>query len=157
MGKKTRKMISKTIKGVGNLSYVEVRNVPMVVDPEMGHLLDSKTIEQVEKLAAKALITRNIPVRGREVQFFRSVFALSQREFASKLGLSHVAIFKWEKTKNRRLDLVNEIAVKTFIAGLMGLEIVASLDTLVGHGEIPKRLVIEYSQRSPKAIRQVAA
>lgn len=155
MGKTTHK--TKTINGVGSLAYLEVRDVPMTVDVKLGSLIDSKVIAQIEKLAAKALIMENIPVRGKEVQFLRSVFGLSQRDFAKKIGLSHVAIFKWEKSRERRLDVVNEIAVKTLVAGLLGLEIIASLDTLVGHGDIPKRLVIEYSEESSKPSRRAVA
>lgn len=153
MGKETRKTIFKTLKGVGSLNYIEVRDVPMRVDAELGNLIVSHVIERVEKLAAQALVTNNIPIRGKEVYFIRNAFSLSQREFAEKLQLSHVAIFKWEKAKNRRLDLVNEVAVKALVSGMLGLDVSASLDTLVGHGAVPKRLVIEYSEESTKPRR----
>ncbi len=123
----------------------------MQVDKELGNLIHSHVIERVEKLAAQALVTNNIPIRGKEVQFLRSAFSLSQREFGQKLHLSHVAIFKWEKAKNRRLDLVNEVAVKTLVSGMLGLDVLASLETLVGHGNFPKRLVIEYAVSQAQA------
>lgn len=154
MGKETRKTIFKALKGVGSLNYIEVKDVPMRVDPELGNLIDSHVIDRLEKLAAQALVMNNIPIRGKEVQFIRNAFSLSQREFAEKLHLSHVAIFKWEKAKNRRLDLVNEVAVKALVSGMFGLDVSASLDTLVGHGEVPKRLIIEYSE--PTKLRRAA-
>ena len=156
MGKETRKTISRTLKGVGNLRYVEVRSVPRSVDRELGPLLDSRVLEQVEKLVAKALILRNLPIRGQEVEFFRSIFALSQREFAEKLWLSHVAIFKWERARTRRLDLVNEVTVKALMSGMLGLKIPASLETLVSHEDAPKRLVLDYAEASRKPSRQAA-
>ena len=157
MGKEARKTILKTLRKIGNLKYVEVRGVPMHRDPEFGNLIDAKVIERVEKLVAKGLILKEIPIRGREVAFLRSVFALSQRDFAERLGLSHVAIFKWEKAKNRRLDLVNEVAVKVLVSGLLGLDIQARLDSLVGHGDTPKRLALDYSDADAKSKEEMAA
>lgn len=156
MGKETRKTIYKTLRGVGNLGYVEVRNVPMSVDAELGNLIDSRVIERVERLVASTLLQKNLPIRGQEVAFFRTIFALSQRDFAEKLGLSHVAIFKWEKAKNRRLDLVNEIAVKVFVSGQLNLGILASLETLACHVDAPKRLVLNYSEAIARNTRTAA-
>src|ERR1700722_13876962 len=91
--------IKRTLKGVGVLSYIEVKNVPMRLDSVLGELIHSKTLGEVEKLAAREIILRRLPLQGREVAFFRGMFALSQREFAGKLGLSHVAILKWERAQ----------------------------------------------------------
>ena len=157
MGKETRKTILKTLKGVGNLKYVKVRGVPMRQDTEYGNVIDAKVIDRVEKLVAKGLILKEIPIRGQEVTFFRSVFALSQRDFAQRLGLSHVAVFKWEKAKSKQLDLVNEVAVKVLISGLLGLDIKARLESLVGHGQIPKNLILDYSDADAKSKEELAA
>jgi len=149
MGKETRKRtIHKTVRGVGNLDYVEMRNVPMTVDSELGNLIDSKTIQQIESSVAKALIQRNLPIRGQEVMYLRSILGLSQRDFAKELGLSHVAIFKWERAKKKPLDRVNEIAVKVFISGQLSLKITASLEAFVCRGMHPKRLVLDYAETS---------
>lgn len=156
MGKETRKTVFKTLKGVGNLGYVRIKNVPMTRDPELGNLIDAKAIEHAEKLTAHTVILKNLPIRGQEVKFFRGLFALSQRDFAEKLGLSHVAIFKWEKAKDKRLDLVNEVAVKALVVGILGLRISASLETLFSSTKVPKRLVLDYSA-APKARRKLAA
>ena len=145
MGKESHK-IKKTVKNVSGLEYVEVKHVPMTVDPEFGNLIDSAIIERMERLIAQELILRRLPLRGREVKFLRSIFALSQREFAEKLDLSHVAIFKWEKRLNGSLDRVNEIAVKVLVADLLGLKVTASLDSLVGQGVFPKKLILDFSE-----------
>ena len=143
MGNETRE-IQKTVKGLEGLDYVEIRNVPMTVDAKFGNLIDASTIEQMEHAVAKELIIQRLPIRGMEVKFLRSIFALSQREFAEKLGLSHVSIFKWEKNKNRRLDVVNEIAVKVLVVGILGLEIAASIEMFVGQGEFSKKLILDF-------------
>lgn len=145
MGKEPRET-KKTVKGIEGLNYVEIENVPMTIDVEFGNLIDSSIIEQMERLVAKELIIAQIPLRGMEVHFLRSIFGMSQRDFAEKLGLSHVAVFKWEKAKTKHLDIVNEIAVKVLVAGMLGLKIPASIDTFVGHGEVPKKLVIDFAE-----------
>jgi len=155
MGKESRET-QKTVKGLEGLDYVEIKHVPMTVDAEFGNLIDSSVIEQMERLVARELITEQIPIRGMEVKFLRCIFAMSQREFAEKLGLSHVSVFKWEKAKNKHLDVVNEIAVKVLVAGLLGLKIPASIDTFVGHGDFPKKLVVDFAESGTKHRRKTA-
>lgn len=155
MGKESRET-KKTVKGLEGLDYIEIKHVPMTIDAEFGNLIDSSVIEQMEHLVARELITERIPIRGLEVKFFRSIFAMSQREFAEKLGLSHVSVFKWEKSKNKHLDVVNEIAVKVLIAGLLGLKIPASIETFVGHREFPEKLVVDFAEIRTKHRRKIA-
>ena len=155
MGKRPRE-IKKTVKGLANLDYVEFHHVPMSVNEEFGNLVDADVIKQMERQAAQEIIKSNLPIRGQEVSFFRSIFALSQREFAEKLGLSHVAIFKWEKAKNKRLDLVNEVVVKILVAGLLGLEITAALDNLVSHQKSPEKLELNFSDAHNRVKRKTA-
>ena len=155
MGKETRE-IQKTVRGLEGLDYVEFRKVPMVFDAEFGNLIDASVIKQMERSVAKELITQRLPVRGMEVKFLRSIFALSQREFAEKLGLSHVSVFKWEKNKLRRLDIVNEIAVKVLVVGLLELKIPASIETFVGQNEFPKKLIIDFGHGMAKSRKKSA-
>ena len=138
--------VKRTLKGVGSLPYIEVKNVPMRIYEEHGETVHSKTLAEVEQLAAREIILRRLPIRGREVGFFRGMFAMSQREFAAKLGLTHVAILKWERAQGKRLDMINEIAVKTLMAGLLGLKVSASIENLVGDGDAPKRLTLDFDQ-----------
>jgi len=77
----------------------------------------------LDKLAAGAIIEQKIPLRGIEVHFLRKVAGLSLERFASKLGLSAGTIFHWEKAKLDRLATVNELAVRSFIAEELGIEI----------------------------------
>ncbi len=151
---KTLKKIKKTLKGIGNLSYVEIRHVPMAHDPDYGFGIHSKILGEIEKSVAQELIVGRYRIRGQEVSFLRSVFALSKRQLAEKLGLSHVAIVKWEKSKNKPLALVNEVTIKALMSGLLGLKMPASLDNLVGKHDIPKKLVLDYEDDS---FTQIAA
>ena len=155
MGKESRE-IYKTLKGVGNLDYVEVKNVPMKSYPGYGDSVDAQVLKEIEKDVAREVILRRLPARGQEVEYFRNIFGLSQRDFAQKLGLSHVSILKWEKTKHKSLDLVNEVAVKALVAGMLGMKLPASIEALSGEGEFPKKLVLDYSDSMGKAKRRAA-
>ena len=149
MGKNSRK-ITRVVKGLAGLDYVEIKHVPMDVDPELGNLIDADVVARMEHMVAQELILRRLPLRGREVKFLRSIFAMSQREFADKLGLSHVAICKWEKAVDRRLDIIQEIAVKVLVVDQLGLSVAASLYGLIGKDELPKKLVLDFSEAGPK-------
>lgn len=155
MGKESRE-IRKTLKGIGNLDYIEVKNVPMKSYPGYGDSVDAQILKEIEKDVAREVILRRLPARGLEVEYFRSVFGLSQRDFAEKLGLSHVAVLKWEKAKHKPLDLVNEVAVKALVAGMLGLKLPASIEALSGEGEFPKKLVLEFSRGHGKGKKRAA-
>lgn len=155
MGKDPQK-IEKTLKGVGGLEYVEVRHVPMSHYEGLGDGVDSKTLGEIEKRVAQELILERYRVRGKELQYFRSIFALSQRELAEKLHLSHVAILKWERAAERPLDLINEVAVKALLSGMLGLKVPASLDALTGNRDIPGKLVLDYRTKASKVRKKAA-
>jgi len=152
MGKTSRE-VRKNLKGIGNLDYVEVHHVPMKTFAGYGDSVDAKVLGEIEKQVGRELILRRLPIGGLEVEYFRSIFGLSQREFAQKLGLSHVAVLKWEKVKDKPLGLVNEVAVKALMAGMLGLRLPASIESLSGQGAFQKKLVLEYPGNSMKAKR----
>ena len=144
MGTKYRE-VKKTLKGIGSLDYVEVRNVPMRIYETHGEVVHSKVLGELEKMVAREIISRRLPLRGYEVQFFRQIFALSQRALAEQLGLSHVAILKWERAKGKRLDKVNEVAFKALMAGMLNMNISASIDALYGPDQETSRLLLDFS------------
>ncbi len=80
-------------------------------------------VADVEKLVAKTIIEEKIPIRGHEVKFLRKTLGLSMEKFARNFDFSSAAIMKWEKNKNKRLSLVNELAVRTFINDFLEFEI----------------------------------
>ena len=143
----------KKIKGVLNLNYIEVQNVPTEQSEQFGNGVRAEVLKNIEWMAATEILGRKVPIRGMEVKFFRSVLALSQRQLGESLGYSDVAILKWEKAKFRRLDPVNEVAVRAFMAGHFGVKIPGTFEALRGVAESPKKLVIVYKQMEalPKA------
>ena len=121
-----------------------------------GDSVEAHVLGEIERLAARELILQRLPTRGLEVEYFRSIFGLSQREFAGRLGLSHVSVLKWEKARLKPLDLINEVAVKALVAGMLGLKLPASIEALSAQHERPRRLVLEYVADSAKQRKRAA-
>jgi DNA-binding transcriptional regulator YiaG len=136
--------------------YVKVRNVPVLHHKKYGDLVTGTVLNQVERFVAREIIRRKLPVRGREVTYFRGVLGLSRRNFAKLLQLSHIAILKWEKAKHKRLELVNEIAVKTLLAGLLRMKLSASFDALVSKGAAPKKLILDLRKDTTRKSKRTA-
>ena len=134
----------KNFKGILNLDYIEVKNVPVEKNERLGEIMSAEVSGWVERMAARALLERGVPIRGAEVQFLRGVLGMSQRQLGDLLGYSGVAILKWERGRNRRLDRVNEIAVRALMADRYGIKASQSWETLIGTAEAPKRLVVDY-------------
>jgi DNA-binding transcriptional regulator YiaG len=86
----------------------------------------------LERLAAMAVLKEKIPLRGIEVHFLRKVIGLSMEKFAGRLGLSSGTIFHWEKNELERLSTVNELAVRSFVAEELGIEISGKFSDLIG-------------------------
>ena len=149
MGKKE---VVKTIKGVGNLDYPEVHGVPMLIDEEHGEGIHAKVLGEVEHQVAAEIISRKLPIRGAEVLFLRKSLGLSRLEFAKGLSLSDVAVLKWERTASKRLVPINEVAVRAYFAQRLKIKLEGTFDALVGDEATPKKLVVQFVQKSKKRV-----
>ncbi|MEO5971013.1 MAG: hypothetical protein ABIQ95_13875 [Bdellovibrionia bacterium] len=136
-------MAKRDYKGFMNLDYVHVKNVPAKVDKEFGYLISAQVMKQVECKVAAAILLHPVPISGREVEFFRTILGLPQREFASLFKLSQVAILKWEREKSKRLSLANEIAFRAIMANELGLG-VRSSQLVQSLEKSPKRLDVDF-------------
>lgn len=112
--------MKKNFKGFMGLKYIEIKNVP-VFKSGQEEAVSAAALKQVERQVAEALLEHQVPIRGAEVQFLRQSFGLSLKEFGKYLGLSDVAILKWERISLKRLGLVNEMAVRALIAQKLDL------------------------------------
>ena len=144
------KQVLKTLKGVANLDYPEVHGVPMTVDDECGEGIHAQVLGEVEHLVAVEIISQKLPIRGAEVEFLRKSIGLSRLEFARGLSLSDVAVLKWERAKSKRLAMVNEIAVRAYFAQRLKVKLLGTIDGLMGIDETPKKLVIQFPQKSKR-------
>ena len=134
--------MKKNFKGFMGLKYIEVRNVPVVKNGAQ-IALPAQALEQVERQVAEALLEHQVPIRGAEVHFLRQSFGLSLKEFGKYLGLSDVAILKWERVSLKRLNLVNEVAVRALIAQKLKLPYAASE---LFEGELASKIVINFER-----------
>jgi DNA-binding transcriptional regulator YiaG len=140
--------MTRTLKGFMNLDYVEVRHTPYVQSARFGRGTDAEVLQTVERLVARAILTRRRPLRGAEVYFLRSVLGISQKVLGARLGYSDVAILKWERNKTKRLDPVNEVAVRALMAGYFGIKLLGTFDALLGEDKPSKHLVLDYEERT---------
>lgn len=138
--------MTRTLKGLMNLDYVEIHHVPFVESKRFGRGTDAEVLKKVEIQVARAILLLRRPIRGAEVLFLRSVLGMSQRQLGTKLGYSDVAILKWERNKKKRLDPVNEVAMRALMAGLFEIKLLGTFEALLGNDKSPKRLVLEYDQ-----------
>lgn len=118
------------LDGLVPLEYIHFKNVPMK-ESKHGPVIDLDP-SILEKLAAMAILKEKIPLRGLEVHFLRKVIGLSMEKFACRLGLSSGTIFHWEKNELDRLSTVNELAVRSFAAEELGVEISGKFSELIG-------------------------
>ncbi|NOT77589.1 MAG: hypothetical protein HOP07_01150 [Bacteriovoracaceae bacterium] len=118
------------LDGLVPLEYIHFKNVPMK-ESKHGPVIDLDPA-LLEKLAAIAILREKIPLRGIEVHFLRKVIGLSMEKFARKLGLSSGTIFHWEKNEFVRLSIVNELAVRSFTAEALDIEISGKFSELLG-------------------------
>src|SRR5277367_1682786 len=109
-------MAKRDYKGFMGLSYVRVKNVPVRESKDLGGLISASVMQEMEKKVGRALLIHRVPIRGREIEYFRSVLGMAQREFAKLFNVSQVAILKWEREKLKRLSLSNEIAFRAIMA-----------------------------------------
>ena len=117
------------------LKYVTIKLPVARVSQEQGTLVHSKSIQAAEYAVAREIICRTIPIRGIEIQFLRKTLGQSLRDFSTMLGISHTALAKWEKKVKKRLDPVNEVAVRTLCAQLLNLELRGWFQELLGTGK----------------------
>ena len=107
--------MKKTIHySICGLEYVFLKNAPVKMT-KFGEVLDADS-SAVELEIAKQIILQGVPLRGAEVQFLRKVLSLSLDKFGKKIGLSAPAILKWEKARKKRLQPINEVAVRALLA-----------------------------------------
>lgn len=124
------------------LEYVTVYLKVSRTHPKYGDLIQADTIGAAAKSVSSEIVNRKIPLRGVEIKFIRKALGLSLRDMGAALGISHVAVDKWERAKKKRLDPINEVAVRSLFAQLMKVEISGWFDSLKGTEKAPKKLEI---------------
>jgi len=90
-------------------------NVPMI--EVMGVWTPHINYNKLQKILLLTLAHKPIPLTGNELRFIRKYFELSMEEFGKFFGVTHAAVSKWEKKKNRLLntDINTERCFRLFI------------------------------------------
>jgi DNA-binding transcriptional regulator YiaG len=123
------------------LDYVYLKNVP-IRQTTHGDVIEAD-LSVIEKDIAREIVRQGIPIRGAEVQFLRKAFALSLEKFGRLLGLSAPAILKWERARTRRLEPINEVAVRALMAEQLDIDIKGRFTILKGTSETPAKLFLK--------------
>jgi DNA-binding transcriptional regulator YiaG len=139
-------MKTMTLKGMGGLQYVEVRQVPykMSERKDVGRVIQPD-LGEIEKRVASEIIKQQVPLRGQEVNFLRKALGLSMDKFAVSIGLTAASVLKWERARAKRLAPINEAAVRSLVAEKLGIDIPGKFSSLVGAGESPRKLTVVWS------------
>ena len=134
-------MKKKTIHyGLCGLDYVYLKDVP-VRETMHGEVL-AVELSAIERGIACEIVRQGIPIRGAEVQFLRKSMGLSMNRFGSLLGISAPAILKWERARTKRLDPINEVAVRALMAEQLNVELRGRFTLLKGNAHTPSRLIL---------------
>jgi len=120
----------KVMEQFGGLEWLTVVGVP-VSKTEFGEGVDAKVLKKIEDRVAAFIVQKLVPIRGIEVEYLRKTFGYSLGRMGAELGFSPTAILKWERAKEKRLEKVNEAAVRAWAADKLKIEISGRLSKLV--------------------------
>jgi DNA-binding transcriptional regulator YiaG len=122
------------------LDYVYLKNVPIQATRH-GDVLDVD-VSIIEREIAREIVRQGVPIRGAEVVFLRKSLGLSMEKFGRCLGLSGPAILKWERAQTKRLEPINEVAVRALMAEELDIELQGKFTVLKGKPGTPARLLL---------------
>lgn len=98
---------------------IKLINVPM--KKVVGEWVIDVDFPTLEKMALRLIIHKRAPLTGAELRFIRKYLGFTTAEFGKLLGVTHVAIVKWESNKTRppipadiyvRLYVIDQLNVK---------------------------------------------
>lgn len=78
---------------------IKLVNVPM--KKVVGEWVIDVDFHALEKMVLRLLIHKRTPLTGAELRFIRKYLGLTTTEFGKLLGVTHVAVVKWESGKTR--------------------------------------------------------
>ncbi len=98
---------------------IKLINVPM--KKVVGEWVIDVNFDTLEKMVLRLLIRKAAPFTGAELRFIRKYLGLTTTEFGKLLGVTHVAVVKWESGKTHpsipadiyvRLYVIDQLNVK---------------------------------------------
>lgn len=135
----SKKLIMENFAG---LEWLTVIGAP-AKKTRFGVGVEADLLKKIEEKVAAFIVEKRVPIRGVEVEFLRKTLGYSLGRMGAELGYSSAGILKWERTKNKRLDKVNEIAVRTWAAEQLKLEISGRFSKLIGASNEQEHVTIK--------------
>lgn len=89
---------------------VPVREIRGVVVPDINY-------NTLQKSVLEKLTLQPFPLTGNQVRFIRQYLGLTLKAFAEHFGVTHPAVMKWEKAKNKiaKITPSTELYIRLFI------------------------------------------
>lgn len=72
--------------------------------------------DELHQRIAVSIINDKRPLRGQEVRFLRVAMNLSQESLAKALGVDRATVLRWERSREKALGVMQDIAVRTTYA-----------------------------------------
>ena len=87
-----------------------------VEETEYGRGFRIEHAGDLHDVIARAIINDSRPLRGQEARFLRVLLNLSQEAMAKALGVDRATIIRWERSRDKPLGTIQDIAVRTTYA-----------------------------------------
>jgi DNA-binding transcriptional regulator YiaG len=91
---------------------IKLINVPM--KKVVGEWVIDVNFDALEKTIARLLLRKAAPLTGAELRFIRKYLGFTTTELGELLGITHVAVVKWESGKTRPTILA-DIYVRLYV------------------------------------------
>jgi DNA-binding transcriptional regulator YiaG len=99
-----------------------------VVETEYGKGFRIHHADELHEAIARSIINGTRRLRGQEARFLRVLLNLSQEGMAKILGVDRATIIRWERTRERPLTVMQDIAVRaTYAARTTGDDFVLTV------------------------------
>lgn len=98
---------------------VRLLNVPMI--KVRGKWTPNIDYNRLTQAVLHALCEKPVRLTGNEVRFIRLHFEMTLQEFADRFAVSHAAVLKWEKAKNKQtgMNWASEKDLRLFVLSKM--------------------------------------
>lgn len=101
------------------LDNVQLSNVPVWMCPNGHEELEIPAVTQLHELLAQMIIRKPAPITGPEIKFLRRRIGIQAKDFAERIGMTPVAMSRFETGKHRvtrKADLLIRLAAAAMIA-----------------------------------------
>jgi len=87
-----------------------------VTETEYGKGFRISNAGELHEAIAKSIINGSRRLRGQEARFLRVLLNLSQEAMAKILGVDRATVIRWERSREKTLSMMQDIAVRTTYA-----------------------------------------